>query len=130
MRNLTANSVIIEHPTGQRTLVEASKQNLELPDLYDEHGAAVRLGPRQRPVRVRKHRQCENAERERLNAELRRHVNDDREETGDGIVLVDHEVLPLVDQDLRDSVFAPQPAVSKLRTNPLVRCLIGAGDLQ
>lgn len=129
MRNLTRSAVIIEHPTGQRTLVEASKQQLERPDLYDEQDAAVLLGPGQRPVRVRKRRQCEAAERERLNADLRRHANEDRDETGDGIVLVEHDVLPLVDHDLRGSVFAPEAAVSKLGISPLVRCLIGAGDL-
>ena len=39
------------------------------------------------------------------------------------------ELLPLVDRDLRDSVFTPQPAVSTLRASPLVRWLISAGDL-
>ena len=129
MRNLTATSVIIEHPTGQRTLIEPSKETLDLPELYQEEETAVRLGPAQHPVRVRRPRECNPGERERLNAELRRNVNEDRDETGDGIVLVEHDVLPLVDHDLRDSVFTPQPAVSSLRTSPLVRCLIGAGDL-
>jgi len=89
----------------------------------------VRLGPGQRPIRVRRRRQCNASERERLNAELLRHVNDDREETGDGIVLVEHELLPLVEHHLGDNVFSPEPAVSKLKVSPLVRCLIGAGDL-
>ena len=128
MRNLTTTAIILEHPTGHRTLVEACKQPLKAPDLYDEQGAAVRLGIKQRPIPVRK-RKCSPGERERINAELRRHVNDDRDETGDGIVLVEHDLLPLVDHDLRDCVFTPQPAVSTLRASPLVRCLIAAGDL-
>jgi len=129
MRNLTATSVVIEHPTGQHTFIQPAKQRLDLPDLYEEQDTAVRLGPKQHPIRVRQHRQCPDGERERLNAELRRHVDEDRDETGDGIVLVEHDLLPLVDRDLRNSVFTPQPAVSTLRSSPLVRCLIGAGDL-
>ena len=128
MRNLTTTAIIIEHPTGHRTLVEPCRQPLEAAELYDEQDTAVRLGTRQRPIPVRK-RKCSPDERERLNAELRRHVNDDRDETGDGIILVEHELLPLVDHDLRDCVFTPQPAVSTLRASPLVRCLIAAGDL-
>ena len=102
---------------------------MDLPELYNEHDAAVRLGPKGHPVRVRKRRECTAAEVERLNADLRRHVNEDREETGDGIVLVEHDLLPLVDHDLRNSVFTPEPAVSTLRTSPLVRCLTAAGEL-
>ena len=128
MRNLTTTALILEHSTGHRALVEPYKQPLEAPDLYDEQDTAVRLGAKQRPIPVRK-RKCSPGERERINAELRRHVNDDREETGDGIVLIDHDLLPLIDHDLRDSVFTPQPAVSALRASPLVRCLIAAGDL-
>lgn len=129
MRNLTTTSVIIEHPTGQRTFIEPEKQHLQLPDLYQDQDTAVRLGPKQRPVRVRRRQYCPAGERERINAELRRHVNEDREETGDGIVLVDHDVLPLLDHDLRNSVFTPEPTVSKLQSSPLVRSLIGTGDL-
>ena len=129
MRNLTETSVIIQHPGGGQTLVKRAKETLDLPELYDEHDAALQLGPDNRPIRVRRCRPCAADERERLNAELRRHVNDDRDETGDGIVLVGHDVLPLVDRDLRESVFTPEPAVSTLRASPLVRCLIGAGDL-
>ena len=129
MRNLTATSIILEHPAGGHTLVKPSKQPLDLPDLYQEPDRGVRIGPKQQPIRVRKHRRCSDDDRKRLNAELRRHVNEDREETGDGIVLVDHDLLPLVDHDLRDCVFTPQPAVSTLRASPLVRCLIAAGDL-
>lgn len=129
MRNLTTTAVIIEHPTGHRTLVETSTRRLDVPDLYDEQDTAVRLGPRQRPVRVRRRRQCAAREIKRLNADLRRHVNEDRDCSGDGIVLVERDLLPLVDRDLRDSVFAPQPAISKLKVSPLIRCLIGAGDL-
>ena len=128
MRNLTTTAIILEHPTGHRTLVEPCRQPLEAPDLYDEQDTAVRLGTKQRPIPVRR-RKCSPRERERINSELRLHVNDDREETGDGIVLVEHDLLPLVDHDLRDCVFTPQPAVSTLRASPLVRCLIAAGDL-
>ena len=94
-----------------------------------EPDAALQIGPEQHAIQVRKHRRCTDDDRERLNAGLRRHVNEDREETGDGIVLVEHDLLPLVDRDLRDSVFSPQPAISTLKASPLVRCLIGAGDL-
>ena len=127
MRNLTTTAIILEHPTGHRTFVEPCRQPLEAPDLYDEQDTAVRLGTKQRPIPVRK-RKCAPGERERINAELRRHVNDDREETGDGIVLVEHELLPLVDHDLRDCVFTPEPVTSRLRNSPLVRRLIAAGD--
>ena len=127
MRNPTTTSVIIEHPTGQRTFIQPAKQRLDLPDLYQDQDTTV-LGPGQRPSRIRRRRQCVAGDRERLNAQLRRHVNDDRDETGDGIVLVEQDVLSLIDQDLRDSVFTPEPAVSRLRTSPLVRCLIGSGD--
>ena len=129
MRNLTTTSVIIEHPSGARTFVEPSKQRLDLPDLYEEQDTGIRIGPKQRPIRIRKRRQCADGERERLNAELRRHVNEDRDQTGDGIVLVEQHVLPLVDHCLRGSVFTPEPTVSPLRSSPIVRCLIGAGDL-
>lgn len=136
MRNLTTAPVIIEHPSGQRTLVkgqrtlvEPSKEGLDLPNLYQEQDTSVRLGPKQRPIRVRKYRQCGAGDRERLNAELRRHVNEDRDETGDGIVLIEQNILHLVDHELRDSVFSPEPAVSRLKASPVVRCLIGAGDL-
>ena len=129
MRNLTTSAVIIEHSTGQRTLIEPSREQLNLPDLYQEDDTAVRLGPAQRPIPVRRPREWGAGERERLNAELRRQVNEDRDETGDGILLVDHDVLLLVDHDLRDSVFTPEPAISRLRTSPLVRRLIGTGDL-
>ncbi|MCY4121767.1 MAG: hypothetical protein OXG72_12690 [Acidobacteria bacterium] len=129
MRNLTTTSVIIEHPTGARTFVEPSKQRLDLPDLYEEQDTGLRIGPKQRPIRVRKQARCGPEERERLNADLRRHVNEDRDQTGDGIVLVDQHVLPLVDHYLRNSVFTPEPAVSALRSSPIVRCLIGAGNL-
>ncbi len=129
MRNLTKTSVLIQHPTGGHTLSEPIKEPLNLPDLYDEQDAAVRLGPKQHPVRVRRRRECAPAEIERLNAELRRHVNEDREQTGDGFVLVERDLLPLVDHDLRNSVFTPEPAVSTLRTSPLVRCLTAAGEL-
>ena len=128
MRNLTTTAIILEHPTGHRTLVEPCRQPLEAPDLYEEQDTAVRLGTKQRPIPVRR-RKCSPGERERINSELRRHVNDDREETGDGIVLVEHDLLPLVDHDLRACVFTPQPAVSTLRASPLIRCLIAAGDL-
>ena len=129
MRNLTETSVIIQHPGGGQTLVKRSERTLDLPELYDKQDAGLRVGPDDRTVRVRRRRPCSAGERERLNAELRRHVNDDRDETGDGIVLVGRDVLPLVDRDLRESVFTPEPAVSTLRASPLVRCLIGAGDL-
>ena len=128
MRNLTATSVILEHARGGHTLLKPSKQAIDLPDLYEEPDGEVRIGPKQDAMRFRKQRLFADGERERLNAELRRHVNEDREETGDGIVLVEHDLLPLVNRDLRDSVFTPQPAVSPLRTSPIVRCLIGAGD--
>ena len=129
MRNLTATSIILEHAAGGHTLVKPSQQAPDLPNLYQERDTAVQIGPKQHAIQVRKHRRCTEDDRERLNAELRRHVNEDREETGDGIVLVEHDLLPLVDRDLRNSVFSPQPAVSTLRASPLVRCLIGAGDL-
>ncbi len=129
MRNLTMTSLIIEHATGGHTFIEPWTQRLDLPDLYHEQDAAVRLGPKQRPVRVRTPRRCSADDRERLNAELRQHVNEDREETGDGIVLVERDLLALVDHDLRNSVFTPEPAVSTHRTNPLVRCLTAAGEL-
>ena len=130
MRNLTTTSVIIEHPAGQRTLIPPYKERLDVPDLYEADETGVRIGPKQRPIHVRKHRDCAPDDRERLNTELRRHVNDDRNETGDGIVLVERDLLPLVEHDLRDSVFSPEPAISRLRSSPLVRCLIAAGDLQ
>ena len=130
MRNLTGNSVVLRHAAGGHTLVKAAKRALDLPDLYQDPDAEVRIGPKQTAIRVRRQRRHAGGEREHLNAELRRHVNEDREETGDGIVLVEHDLLPLVDHDLRDSVFTPQPAISPLRASPLVHCLIGAGDLQ
>ena len=128
MRNLTTTSVIIEHPAGQRTFIEPCKQRLNVPELYEEQETAVRFGPKKRPVPIRRRRRHPPADCDRLNDELRRHVNADRDETGDGIVLVDHDVLPLVDHDLCESVFTPEPAVSRLRTNPIVRTLIAAGD--
>ena len=128
MRNLTETSVVIQHPGGGQTLVKRWKETLDLPELYDEQDAVLQLGHDERPVRVRRRRPSTADERERLNADLRRHVNDDRDETGDGIVLVKRDVLPLVNRDLRQSVFTPEPAVSTLRASPLIRWLIGAGD--
>ena len=129
MRNLTNTAVLIQHPTGGHTLSRPVTTPLDPPELYDEQAAAVRLGPKQHPVMVRRRRECGVPETERLNDELRRHVNEDREETGDGIVLVERDLLPLVDHDLRNSVFTPEPAVSTLKASPLVRCLTAAGDL-
>ncbi len=129
MRNLTRNAIVIEHPTGQRKLVERSEPQLEHPDLYEQQETAVRVNPSQHAVPVCRRRQCPVDERQRFNAELRRHVNEDRDETGDGVVLVEEDLLPLIDHDLRDSVFAPQPTVSRLQASTLVRGLIGAGEL-
>lgn len=130
MRNLTRSAVVIEHASGHRRLVERSKERLEHADLYEDQETAVRVSPKQRAVPVCRRRKCLADERERINTELRRHVNEDRDETGDGVVLVEEDLLPLIDRDLRDSVFAPEPAVSPLRASPVVRRLIGAGDLQ
>ena len=129
MRNLTRSAVVIEHATGQRKLVERSKERLEHADLYEEQETAVRVSPKQRAVPVCRRRECPADERERINAELRRHVNEDRDETGDGVVLVEEDLLPLIDHDLRNSVFAPQPTVSRLQSSTLIRRLIGAGEL-
>lgn len=128
MRNLTRSTVVIEHDSGHRRLVERSKQPLEHADLYQDQ-APVRVSPKHRPIPVCRRREYPADELERINAELRRHVNEDRDETGDGIVLVEEDLLPLIDRDLRDSVFAPQPRISKLHSNTLVRRLIGAGEL-
>lgn len=129
MRNLTRRTVVIEHAGGHRRLVERSKQPLEHADLYEDQETAVRVSPKHRPVPVCRRREYPADELERINTELRRHVNEDRDETGDGVVLVEDDLLPLIDRDLRDSVFAPQPTISKLHSNTLVRRLIGAGEL-
>ena len=128
MRNLTRNAIVIEHPTGQRKLVERSRQHIEHPELHEEQETAVPVGPQQHPVPVCRRHEGPADERQRINAELRRHVNEDRDETGDGVVLVNEELLRLIDRDLRDSVFAPQATVSRLQSSTLVRRLIGAGD--
>ncbi len=129
MRNLTRRAVVIEHPSGHRKLVERSEQRLEYPDLHEEQETAVRVSPERHAVPVCRRRECPADERERINTELRRHVNEDRDETGDGVVLVEGDLLPLIDHDLRNSVFAPQPTASRLQSSTLVRRLIGAGEL-
>jgi len=72
MRNLTRNAIVIEHPTGQRKLVERSEPQLEHPDLYEQQETAVRVNPSQHAVPVCRRRQCPVDERQRFNAELRR----------------------------------------------------------
>lgn len=130
MRNLTRRAIVIEHPGGRRKLVERSKQRLEHPDLYAEQETALRVSPEQHAVPVCRRRELPADERERINAELRRHVNEDRDETGDGVVLVEKDLLPLLDHDLRNSVFAPQPTAGRLQSSTLVRRLIGTGELR
>ena len=129
MRNLTRNAVVIEDPSGHRKLIERSRQALEYADLYQEQETAVRIGPKHHAVPVCRRREHTADERERINAELRDHVNADREETGDGVVLVEEDILPLIDRDLRDSVFAPRPSVGRMQSSTITRCLIGAGNL-
>lgn len=130
MRNLTRSSLVIEHASGQRKLIERSTQRLELPDLYEEQETAVPVSPEQHAVPVRRRRELPIDERERINTELRRHVNEDREETGNGVVLVEEELLPLVDHDLRNSVFAPERTAGRFQSSTLIRGLIGAGELR
>ena len=47
--------------------------------------------------------------RKHLNAELRRQIDEDRKSTGDGILLVDYDVMEHTDDNLRNNVFTPQP---------------------
>lgn len=130
MRNLTTTSVVIEHPDNKRRVVERWATRLEVPSLYQKQDTAILLGTKQRPIRIRKYRRCSAEEREQINAELLRHINEDREETGDGILLIEENILHLVHDQLRDRVFSPRRAASTLQSVPIVRCLIGAGELR
>ena len=117
MRNLTRHGILIKHQSGRGSLLKPSPHDLQVPRTCEVSSPPLELSRNGDRVHVWRLDKSRTEKRKRLNTELRRQIDEDRKSTGDGIVLVEYDVMEHTDDDLRNNVFTPQPqAVTRVET--------------
>ena len=108
MRNLLstlARDVILVDATGRRQLLESAK--VPLPEVARLGQTKTTTGTAQRPVPTVRLAEIGSTRTTDWNIALADQIAGDQDETGDGMVLIDRDLLGLVLPSLRKYVFAP-----------------------